>query len=207
MQTSLIHVMSMQLLCTRLKFKRATAICQDHMKATSFQRPWFKLQTAWEISQIFLWQDTFILIEEFCRFKSTCDCQTPSSRYHKHTTASKVSRVLLRHYDLGDVPRIYTHQLKHVDHIFFKFFHTMDSSAVQRVAAIASSLFLLMICDRHDDLETTDGATCLLLFIGRTAKNHHEHGSFITGGSRKSLARLSQLQTLSLYRSRESSRN
>lgn len=60
-----------------------------------------------------------------------------------------------------------------VDHIFLSFF-TSSSLTVQRVAAIAFLLFLPMICVHHDDLETTDGATCLSLFIGRALKNGRE---------------------------------
>lgn len=61
------------------------------------------------------------------------------------------------------LPRIYARQSRRVDHIFPRFF-TVSSLTVQWIAAIAFLLFLPMICVHHNDLETTDGATCLSLY-------------------------------------------
>lgn len=71
------------------------------------------------------------------------------------------------------LPRIYARRSQRVDHIFPRFF-MMSSLTVQWIAAIAFLLFLSMICVHHNDLETTDGATCLSLFIGRMVKSDHE---------------------------------
>lgn len=109
---------------------------------------------------VFSWQKRFVVLDPHVVAR-VCSQRYLESGHGAHPEKSRaaVARDLHRTYlEFTLVVRV------RVDHIFPRFF-TVSSLTVQRIAAIAFLLFLPMICVHHDDLETTDGATCLFLFI------------------------------------------